>query len=60
MPSDMDFEQLFEKTPEDMDTEYNLIDVFLKSNPSTYIATLPQNRSKNRYSDILPCINSEI
>lgn len=55
IPSDITFQQLLTKTFEEMETEYNLLDVFFKSNPSTYEAMLPENRSKNRYSDILPC-----
>lgn len=55
MPSDITFQQLLTKTLEEIYTEYNLLDVFFKSNPTTYIAMLPKNRSKNRYSDILPC-----
>lgn len=55
MPSDITFQQLLTKTLEDMETEYNLLDVFLKSNPTKYIAMMLKNRSKNRYSDILPC-----
>lgn len=55
LPSDITCQQLLTKTLEDMETEYNLLDAFFKSNPTTYNAMLPKNRSKNRYSDILPC-----
>lgn len=55
VPGDMNFKQLLTKTPQEIETEYNLLDICLKSNLSMVVATMPENRWKNRYINTLPC-----
>lgn len=55
IPVDITFNQLLSKTSREMETEFNLLDVYSELSHSSNIAMEPQNKSKNRYSDILPC-----
>lgn len=55
IPVDITFDQLLVKTSREMETEFNLLYVCLISSHSKNVALEPQNKSKNRYGDILPC-----
>lgn len=55
VPGDMNFKQLLTKTSQEIEAEYNLLDLCLKPNLSMVAATMPENRFKNRYINTLPC-----
>lgn len=57
LPADVNFKQLLAKYPQEIGAEYDLLNVCLKLIPSTDVALMPQNRSKNRYINTLPCKN---
>lgn len=55
LPSDMNFKHLSAKTPQEIEAEYDLLNVYSESNYTTDAAVMPQNKSKNRYINTLPC-----
>ncbi|XP_025205820.1 tyrosine-protein phosphatase 10D isoform X2 [Melanaphis sacchari] len=54
VPNDMNFKHLLAKTPEEIEAEYDLLNVYSKSNFTTNVAMMPQNKFKNRYVNTLP------
>jgi len=52
---DMNLKQTAMKSPQQIEAEYNLLSIYLKSNPSIDVAMMPQNKFKNRYINTLPC-----
>ncbi|XP_022183704.1 phosphatidylinositol phosphatase PTPRQ isoform X1 [Myzus persicae] len=54
LPSDMNFKHLSAKTPQEIEAEYDLLNVYSKSNFTTDAAMMPQNKFKNRYINTLP------
>ncbi|VVC45169.1 Fibronectin type III,Protein-tyrosine phosphatase-like,PTP type protein phosphatase,Tyrosine [Cinara cedri] len=54
LPGDMSVKQLLDKKTHEIEAEYDLLSMYLKSNPSIDVATIPQNKFKNRYSNVLP------
>lgn len=57
-PGDMNAKQLLAKGIQEIETEFNLLAMYVKSNPSADVAVMPQNRFKNRYVNALPCKQS--
>lgn len=55
LPSDMNFKHLWAKTSEEIEAEYDLLNMYFKSNFTTDVALMPQNKFKNRYINTLPC-----
>lgn len=55
LSGDMNFKQVLTKSPQEIEAEYNLLNIYLKSNPSTDVAMMPQNKLKNRYINTMPC-----
>ncbi|KAL4108189.1 hypothetical protein QTP88_018430 [Uroleucon formosanum] len=54
LPSDMNFKHLWAKTSEEIEAEYDLLNMYFKSNFTTDVALMPQNKFKNRYINTLP------
>ncbi|XP_001944639.2 phosphatidylinositol phosphatase PTPRQ isoform X1 [Acyrthosiphon pisum] len=54
LPSDMNFKHLWAKTPQEIEAEYDLLNMYSKSNFTTDVAVMPQNKFKNRYINALP------
>lgn len=55
LPGDMNAKQLLAKGPQEIETEFNLLAMYVKSSPSADVAAMPQNGFKNRYVNALPC-----
>lgn len=55
VPGDMTYKRLLTVSSRDVEVEYNLLNVYPIPELSMDVATLPENKLKNRYIDALPC-----
>ncbi|XP_050442897.1 phosphatidylinositol phosphatase PTPRQ-like isoform X3 [Adelges cooleyi] len=51
---EMSYAQLLSKSPQQIESEFNILTDYAKNPATTDVALMPQNKSKNRYINILP------
>ncbi|XP_050536508.1 tyrosine-protein phosphatase 10D-like isoform X3 [Daktulosphaira vitifoliae] len=54
LSSVMSYQELLDKNPQQIEAEFNILTMHMKPIASMDIALMPQNKSKNRYTNILP------